>query len=112
MIKFWIVDFSYEKRLGHSEPFGYVFHVSGESANYLMNKYRLSYPRVFVNCYLDKTIYIGSRQHDGRRSDCCDCNNGDREELYNLLFPIIQSDLANHEEYMCDDSYDRDSRWE
>ena len=49
MIKFWLDDFNYIKRFGCVEPFGYLFNVRGESANYLINKYQLDYPKVFVN---------------------------------------------------------------
>lgn len=61
MIKFWQEDFNYVKRFGQVE-FGYLFNVRGESANYLINKYQLEYPNVFVNCYIDKTIYKGGKQ--------------------------------------------------
>lgn len=110
MIKFWQEDFRYVKRLGCTEPFGYLFNVRGESANYLINKYQLEYPNVFVNCYIDKTIYIGSLQN--KNSDCCECEVDDVDELYNLLKPIINIDIRNYEEYMCDDWYKKDSRWE
>jgi hypothetical protein len=112
MIKFWLDDFNYIKRFGVSEPFGYLFNVRSESANYLINKYKLSYPKVFVNCYVDKTIYIGSRQYNNKQSDCCNCEQDDIEELYNLLKPIIDIDMCNYEEYKCDDWYRKDSRWE
>ena len=112
MIKFWLDDFDYTKRFGCVEPFGYLFNVRGESANYLINKYQLDYPKVFVNCYMDKTIYIGSKQYDNKKIDCCDCEADDVEELYNLLKPIIDIDLRNYEDYMCDDWYRKDSRWE
>lgn len=112
MIKFWLDDFDYTKRFGCVEPFGYLFNVRGESANYLINKYQLGYPKIFVNCYMDKTIYIGSKQYDGKKSDCCDCDEDDVEELYSLLKPIMDIDLRNYEDYMCDDWYKKDSRWE
>lgn len=112
MIKFWSDDFNYIERLGSVEPFGYLFNVRGESANYLINKYQLDYQKVFVNCYTDKTIYIGSRQYDNKKGDCCDCDKDDIEDLYNLLKPIIDIDLRNYEDYMCDDWYRKDSRWE
>ena len=88
MIKFWSNDFDYTKRLGCVEPFGYLFNVRGESANYLINKYQLSYPKIFVNCYMDKTTYIGSRKYDNTGSDCCNCDEDDIEELLKsiLLF--------------------------
>lgn len=105
MIKFWLDDFYDIKRLGTWEPFSYEFNVRGESANYLINKYELSYPKVFVNCFIHITIYIGSQQYDNRRSDCCDCEADDVEELYSLLKPIIDINLRNYEEYMCDDWY-------
>ena len=41
-----------------------------------------------------------------------DCDVDDVEELYNLLKPIIDIDLRNYEDYMCDDWYRKDSRWE
>ena len=103
MIKFWKADFSYEKRLGCSEPFGWLFYVRGESANYLMNRYGLSYPRVFVNCYLDGTIYIGSRRYDDMQSDCGECEDDDSEELFEALKPIIDAALVNYEEKICND---------
>ena len=103
MIKFWKADFSYEKRLGCSEPFGWLFCVRGESANYLMNRYGLSYPRVFVNCYPYETIYIGSRRYDDMQSDCCECEDDDMEELFEVLKPIIDADMVNYEEKICND---------
>ena len=61
---------------------------------------------------MDKTIYTGSRQYDNKKSDCCDCDEDDIEELYTLLKPIIDIDLRNYEDYMCDDWYRKDGRWE
>lgn len=112
MIKFWLDNFKYTKRFGVTEPFGYLFSVCGESANYLINKYELLYPNVFVNCYSDKTIYIGSRAVNDLKGDVCDCDENDVDELYNLLKPIINMDLKNYEEYLSDDWYQKDSRWE
>ena len=112
MIKFWKEDFKYNKRLGNTEPFGYLFTVRGESANYLINQYNLNHPNVFVNCYLDKTIYIGSRADSNLQSDICDCGREDIEELFNTLEPIISMDMRNYEEYKSDDWYKKDSRWE
>lgn len=111
MIKFWSDDFEYTKRFGTAEPFGYLFRVRSESANYLMNKYQLNYQIVFVNCYMDKTIYIGSQQYDNKRSDCCDCEADDIEELYNILKPIMDVDIRNYEEYCYDPWYGKDDRW-
>lgn len=113
MIKFWLNDFNYIKRFGATEPFGYLFSVRGESANYLINKYKLNYPKVFVNCHMDNTIYIGSQQYDNRQSDCCVCQQDDIEELCSLLKPTINYDLRNYDEYLCNnDYYEKDSRWE
>ena len=112
MIKFWSDDFKYIKRFGNVEPFGYLFKVRGESANYLINKYQLDYPNVFVNCYLDKTIYVGSRSNDNLTSDVCDCEDGDIDELYIVLKPFITIDMCNYEEYLADDWYQKDDRWE
>ena len=111
MIKFFIDDFNYEKRFGVTEPFGYLFNVRGESANYLRNKYELDYQKIFVNCYTDKTIYVGSRQYDNTLSECCECYQDDIEELYNILKPIIDVDMRNYEEYCCDHWYGKDDRW-
>lgn len=112
MIKFWLDDFSYIKRYGCTEPFTYLFNVRGESANYLINKYQLKYPKIFVNYYMNKTIHIGSRQYNSKKRDCFDCDKADIEELYNLLKPIIDVDLRNYEDYMCDEWYKKDDRWE
>ena len=112
MIKFWSNDFDYTKRFGSVEPFGYLFNVRGESANYLINKYELNYQKVFVYYHMDKTIYIGSRQYGDKQSDYYGCEESDIEELSNILKPIIDIDLCNYEEYMCDDWYKKDSRWE
>ena len=60
---------------------------------------------------MDKTIYIGSRKHDNK-GDVCDCKKDDIEELYNLLKPIMEMDMRNYEDYMCDNWYKKDSRWE
>ena len=92
MIKFLLDDFNYIKRHGDTETFGYLFNVRGKSADYLIYKYQLDYSKVFVNCYMDKTIYIGSRQYDNKKSDCCDCEEDDIEELYNLLEPIMSKE--------------------
>ena len=103
IIKFWANDFGYTERLGCVEPFGYLFSVCGESANYLTNKYELRYPNVFVNCYLDKTIYIGSRTNktlQGKQcGETCCCDEDDIEELYNLLKPIMECDMQNYKSY-------------
>ena len=112
MIKFWSDDFEYVKRFGASEPFGYLFYVRSDSANYLINKYYLNYQRVFVNCYMDKTIYIGSGQYNGKQSECCECHPNDIEELYNILKPIMDVDMRNYEEYRCDPWCGKDDRWE
>ena len=112
MIKFWSDDFKYTKRFGVTKPFGYLFSVRGESANYLINKYKLLYPNVFVNCYCDETIYIGSRSVDNLWSDVCDCEEDDIDELYNLVEPTINIDMRNYEDYLSDDWYRKDSRWE
>lgn len=112
MIKFWTDDFKYTKRFGVKQPFGYLFNVRGESANYLINKYRLSYPNVFVNCYSDELIYIGSRANNDMSGDCCDCEEDDVDDLYGVLEPTMNMDIRNYEEYMADDWYRKDSRWE
>lgn len=112
MIKFWIDDFKYTKRFGTTKPFGYYFKIRGESANYLMNKYCLRYPNVFINCYSDEAIYIGSRANDNLSGDVCDCEEDDVDDLYNILEPIMNIDMRNYEEYMADDWYRKDSRWE
>ena len=44
--------------------------------------------------------------------DCCDCDDDDIDELYNLLKPIMDIDMRNYEDYMCDDWYRKDGRWE
>lgn len=112
MIKFWEQDFDYIKRFGYIEPFGHLFGVRSESANYLINKYKLRYPKVLVNCYTDKIIYICSSQYNDKQSEYIQCNEEDVEELYNLLKPIINIDLRNYEEYICNsDWYKKDSRW-
>ena len=111
MIKFWLDDFKYTDRFGSTEPFGYYFEVRGESSNYLINKYELGYPNVFVNCYFDKTIYIGSRATNGLESDVCECEEEDVDELYNLLETTMKADMRNYEEYLADDWYQKDSRW-
>lgn len=113
MIKFWASDFRYTKRFGKAEPFGYLFQVRSESANYLINRYRLAYPNVFVNCYTDKTaVYVGSRATDDLTSEVCELQLDDIDELYAVLEPTIKSDIRNYEEYKSDDWYQKDSRWE
>ena len=112
MIKFWASDFRYTKRFGKAEPFGYLFQVRSESANYLINRYRLAYPDVFVNCYNDKTIYVGSRATSGLTSDIFELRFDDVDELYMVLEPTIKADIRNYEEYKSDDWYQKDSRWE
>lgn len=112
MIKFWLDDFKYTDRFGTTKPFGYYFQVRGESSNYLINKYQLNYPNVFVNCYSDETIYIGSRAINDLKGDVCDCEEDDIDELYNLLEPIMSMDMRNYEDYLADDWYQKDSRWE
>ena len=112
MIKFWAADFEYIKRLGKIRPFEYLFYVRGESANYLMNKYKLSCSKVYVDYSLDKTIYIGGRANDNAAYDWRYCNWDDIDELYGILEPIMNMDMRNYEEYIADDWYKRDSRWE
>ena len=112
MIKFWKEDFEYTNRIGIVEPFSYIFIVRGESSNYLRNKYKLDYANIFVNCDLEKNIYIGSRAKNNQRNDVCDCLEEDLEELYKLLEPIMTMDMRNYEEYICNDWYEKDDMWE
>lgn len=112
MVKFWTSDFEYIKRFGNVRPFNYKFKVRGESANYLMNKYRLVGNKVFVGCSSDETIYIGSCVDDGTSYGWKHCNDDDIDELYGILEPIMNMDMRNYEEYIADDWYKKDDRWE
>ena len=112
MIKFWADDFEYIKRLEKIQPFRYRFYVRGESANYLMNKYKLDCSKVFVDCSSDEAIYIGGLANDNMSYDWAYCKDDDIDELYEILEPIMNMDMRNYEEYMCDDWYKRDDRWE
>lgn len=91
MIKFWAAnDFIYIKKFGTTEPFGYSFDVNGESFNYLSNKYDLHYPDVFVDCYEDGKVYVGSRQYDDSCIEYCDCEEDDAKKLYGFLESTIR----------------------
>ena len=119
MIKFWKEDFKYVERYGYynsktgGEGLCYAFTVRGESANYLMNKYKLGYPNVSVYLYMDDNgISTGSKTDNKLKSDLIGVNDKeDTIELWSLLKEDIEIDQRNYEEYMCDDWYKRDSRW-
>ena len=115
LIKFWKEDFKYIKRRYSSEyDFCYTFSVRGESANYLMNKYDLCYPNVEVHLFtIDNSMSVTSKIDSGLKSDVTDIDDEeDTTELWSLLKEDIDIDQRNYEEYMCDDWYKRDSRWE
>lgn len=118
MIKFWKEDFKYIRRSPYThyfvEGFGYsyTFSVRGESANYLINKYDLDYPNIQVHLFTgDNSMTVTSRTDNKLNSDVDDINEDDIEELLAILQPIVDSDLRNYEEYMCNDDLHRDSRW-
>lgn len=112
MIKFWMDDFEYIKRFGNMRPFEYQFYVRGESANYLMNKYKLINGKIVVDCSSDERIYIGSYTNDNTSYGWKYCQDDDIDELYGILEPIMNMDMRNYEEYMADDWYKKDSRWD
>lgn len=88
---FWVTnDFKYIKKLGTTEPFGYSFNVVGKLFNHLSNKYGLCYPNVFVDCYEDGEVYVGSRRYDDSCIEYCECEEDDTKELYSFLEPIIR----------------------
>lgn len=111
MIKFWKQDFRYIKRYREPGAFLYIFAVTGESCNYLINKYNLNYPEVNVSC-INGEIFVNSHTYDKKYAECCDCDENDIEELYSILKSFIDIDMINWNEYIADDFYTRDDRWE
>lgn len=116
MIKFWKEDFKYIKRTGisFSQGFRYTFSVRGESANYLINEYELLGSDVKVHVFSDDYITVTSKKPDSRfqTCDCVEVEYEDREELMAILQEFIDIDKRNWEDYLCDDWYKKDSRWE
>ena len=112
MIKFWKEDFEYVSRFGSNNNYIYEFYVRGESANYLMNHYRLKNGRIFI-CFnsSDKSFIVTSSDKNGDVENAHTGNDDDREDLYEAVKDQISADLRNFEEYMCDDWYHRDDRW-
>jgi len=112
MIKFWKEDFKYVKRFNAIEPFGYLFNVRGESANYLLNHYNLKYPNIFILLFNDVDIYVGSREIHSFKNEMFHCNEYDINELYDILYPFVIEDMKNYEEYLYNsDYYKQDYRW-
>lgn len=118
MIKFWKEDFEYIKRTGWSGfnykyDHQYHFSVCGESANYLINEYGLFGYKVEVHV-IDYGDYITvtSKERNTTYSDCTEIDEKDKEELMGILQDFIEQDKRNWEEYLCDDWYKKDSRWE
>ena len=114
MVKFWKEDFKYiNRRYASSYEYCYTFSVRGESANYLMNKYDLCYPNVEVHLFtIDNSMTVTSKIDSGLKSDVTDIDN--EEDLQELLFILqkdVDLDLKNYEDYICDDGYKKDSRW-
>ena len=119
MITFWKNDFRYIKRNLYSNfetgenGYMYTFSLCGESLNYLINKYKPEYPDIKLYLFTsDKTATLTSKTLDGLKRDVIDIEANDTLKLFSLLQETIDIDMKNYEEYMCDDFYPRDSRWE
>ena len=117
MIKFWKEDFEYIKRsfisFTNESEYRYDFIVRGESANYLMNKYGLSYPNVKVHLWtVDNSVTVTSKVTNKLLSDVADIDDpDDLTKLLPILLETVNMDLRNYEEYMCNDVYKKYSRW-
>ena len=112
MIKFWKEDFEYVSRFGSDRNYIYEFYVRGESANYLMNRYKLKNGRIYTSfSWPEKSFLITNRNRNDIIENAHIGDDEDREELYEAVKDQIDADLRNYEEYMCDDWYHRDSRW-
>ena len=113
MIKFWKEDFTYVKRVNYGfDRYIYTFTVKGESSNYLRNKYGLAYPNIHVEVFtIDNSMSIGSKTNNKLHSDITDMEEEDVNELLPLLKEEIKTDLINYVEYICNDIYQRDTRW-
>lgn len=112
MVKFWKEDFKYIKRFLSYYGYCYIFSVRGESANYLMNKYDLEYPNVYVNLFTDdNSMTVASKTENKLKSDVVDIDEEDSKKLLYLLQEDVDMDLTNYEEYICNDIYKKDSRW-
>ena len=112
MIKFWKEDFEYVSRFGTSDNYIYKFHVRGESANYLMNHYKLKFGCVWV-CFNwpEMSFIVTSSNRNGDVDNTHTGDEKDEEKLYEVIKNQISADLWNYKAYMCDDWYHRDSRW-
>ena len=120
VIKFWKEDFRYIERHSYynnergDSGYYYTFTVRGESANYLMNKYELSYPNVEVHLFADdNSMTVTSKIDNGLNRDVVDIDDeSDLKELLLILQEEVRIDHINYEEYMCDAEYNKyDSRW-
>ena len=114
MIKFWKDDFKYIKRTGvsFSEGFRYTFSVYGESANYLINEYGLFGENVKIHVFSKDHITVTSSNSKFQMSDCANISDEDICELMYVLQEDICMDQRNWEDYLCDDWFKKDSRWE
>ena len=113
-MKFWKEDFKYIQRSGisFSEGFSYTFSVRGESANYLINEYGLFGENVKVHVFSKDYITVTSSNSKFQMSDCASIEDEDTYELMYILQEFINRDQRNWEEYLCNDWYKKDDRWE
>lgn len=117
MIKFWKEDFKYIKRTGYSvlkdiyDEHQYHFSVIGETALYLMNKYDLFSLNIKIHVFDNDYVTVTSHKTN-KETDVAEIDVEDREELMVILNEFIEQDKSNYEEYLCNDLYRKDDRWE
>lgn len=110
MIKFYKEDIKYVRRTGWNDRHQYHFSVTGETSNYLLNKYGLAFSNMELH-FLDVDYITVTTEKDDFLSDVADIDSEDFNELMGILQEFIDKDQSNWEEYLCDDWYRKDSRW-
>lgn len=99
-------DFEYIKRLNN--PWKWVFNVKSETYGYLSNKYGVfDYP-LQVTVWLDSANDIPHVLIEpiNKKVDLRDAI-----DIWIAVDEIIINDIANWDEYICNDIYEPDSRW-
>jgi hypothetical protein len=89
LAKFCKEDFTYIKRFLSYYGYYYDFSVHGETANYLINKYKLEYPNIQVHLFAyDSSITVGSKTNDKLKADITEIDDEDFKELFDILLEV------------------------
>ena len=112
MIKFYKEDIKFIRRTNWGNAFQYHFSVTGETSNYLLNKYDLEFSGMELHFIDIDYVTVTTKKENGLISDVAEIDAADFEELMIILNEFIEQDKSNWKEYCCDDWYKKDSRWE